>query len=233
MSAPPPPPPPRGGMSLYANLLESNNDSPSSISRQPVIFNQDSAADNTPKKPIDPALRFQPIRRPQAKQASKPKPSFPKAPPSAPTGATTASASATVAAPQPRSTLADWAATEEDEYLYGTGFKRQRGGRRKKRKKNDEVPFETDWDELYDPARPTNVEEYLHSDERIREIREWKDVLYAHRQRRSSYDSSMNSDHEDDHRPFNSPSFPFLIPTKLTSPTDQFAPPPSKQRLGR
>jgi hypothetical protein len=41
------------------------------------------------------------------------------------------------------------------------------------------MPRETDWDELYDPARPTNVEEYLRSEERVREVRDWKAVLYA------------------------------------------------------
>ncbi|KAK5660100.1 hypothetical protein OQA88_13569 [Cercophora sp. LCS_1] len=222
MSAPPPSP--RGGMSLYANLLESNNDNSPSVSRHPVVFNQEAAPDSAPKKPIDPALRFQPIRRPQAKQPNKPKPAFPKAPPSAPTG-TTPGASTVAAAPQPRSTLADWAATEEDEYLYGTGSKRQRGGRRKKRKKNDDVPLETDWDELYDPSRPTNVEEYLRSDERIREVREWKDVLYAHRQRRPSYDSSMNSDHEDDNHQFAPPPSLSFAPPPLSPPRP---PPPDE-----
>ncbi len=77
------------------------------------------------------------------------------------------------------------------------GEKPQRGGRRKKKKKLDDKPAETDWDELYDPARPTNVAEYLHSDERIREIRDWKAVLYAHRRRagrRRSYDSESSEE---------------------------------------
>jgi splicing factor 45 len=96
---------------------------------------------------------------------------------------------------QQRSTLADWAATEEDEYLYGMGEKRQRGGRKKKKKKVGNQQLETDWDELYDPSHPTNVEEYLRSDERIRELQDWRAVLYAHRRRRQdSYDSEMGSD---------------------------------------
>lgn len=136
------------------------------------------------KKPIDSALRFQPhpqIRRPQQK-SQKPKASFPKAPP-APTNAVNPSG-ASAAAPVPaKSRLADWAPTEEDEYMYGTGEKRPRGGRRKKKKKVEEMPMETDWDEIYDPSRPTNVDEYLRSDERIREVREWKDLLYKHRRR--------------------------------------------------
>ncbi|KAK1756863.1 hypothetical protein QBC47DRAFT_451404 [Echria macrotheca] len=225
MSAPPPPA--RGGMSLYANLLESNSDSSASISRDPVLFKQqETNIDSASKKTIDPALRFQPIRRPQVRQTNKPKPSFPKVP-SAPTATTNttsggngAPSNLPAAATQPRSKLADWTATEDDEYLYsGGGEKRQRGGRRKKRKKADDVPLETDWDELYDPARPTNVEEYLRSEERIREVREWKAVLYAHRrQRASSYDSEMGSGREEeDRRPMNQ----FAPPASLS-----FAPPP-------
>lgn len=97
-------------------------------------------------------------------------------------------------APPPRTTtLADWAAAnnDEDEYLWGAGAseKRQRGGRRAKRKRQQQQFAnnsyrETDWDEIYDPARPTNVDEYLRSDERVREVQEWKAVLYAHRRRR-------------------------------------------------
>lgn len=151
------------------------------------------------------ALRFQPIRRPQAKQTKAKTGGFPKAA-AAPSGAgaTAAPPAATVApaTQQPKSTLADWAATEDDEYLYGAAEKRQRGGRRKKKKKfTNEQPMETDWNELYDPARPTNVEEYLRSDERINEVRDWKAVLYAHRRRRkSSYDSDMGSDEDEDRR---------------------------------
>lgn len=174
-------------MSLYANLLESDGDSSASISRGPMVSQQALDAvkeQEAAKKPIDSALRFQPhpqIRRPQQK-SQKPKASFPKAPP-APTNAVNPSG-ASAAAPVPaKSRLADWAPTEEDEYMYGTGEKRPRGGRRKKKKKVEEMPMETDWDEIYDPSRPTNVDEYLRSDERIREVREWKDLLYKHRRR--------------------------------------------------
>ncbi|KAH6840662.1 hypothetical protein B0I37DRAFT_438010 [Chaetomium sp. MPI-CAGE-AT-0009] len=189
MAAPPPQPPSRGGMSLYANLLDT--DSSASIARDPVLFKNEQ--DHAPaKKAIDPALRFQPIRRPQVnKPSTKPKPAFPKAPPGIPSTTTTTTTTTTTApppapAPAPnRSTIADWAATEDDDYLYqggGGGGGRQRGGRRKKKnKKEDAAPRETDWDELYDPARPTNVEEYLRSEERVREVRDWKAVLYAHR----------------------------------------------------
>lgn len=50
----------------------------------------------------------------------------------------------------------------------------------------------TNWDDIYDPSRPNNYEEYKQSDEKIREVRDWKDRLYAHRMARqpsSDYDS--------------------------------------------
>ncbi|KAI1380850.1 hypothetical protein F4677DRAFT_200451 [Hypoxylon crocopeplum] len=194
------PPPPRTGLSLYANLLDPDGDSSASISRAPVVSREALDAvkeQEASKRPVDSALRFQPhpqIRRPQQK-TQKPKASFPKAPPML----TNASNVAGGAAPQapPKSRLADWVPTEEDEYMYGTGEKRARGGRKKKKKKADEVPVETDWDEIYDPSRPTNVDEYLQSDERIREVREWKDLLYKHRRRDDERQESWDSEEEE------------------------------------
>jgi hypothetical protein len=202
---PPPPPPPPGGLSLYENLLDPNDSSSASatISSAPVLYNQadNASAETTVKKAIDPALRFQPIRRPQVKQA-KPKPTFPK--PTVPKQAvatTTAPASADAAVPaptpaQPKTTLADWAATEEDEWMYGTVEKRQRGGRKRKKKRHDEE-FETNWDDIYDPTRPTNVEEYLHSDEKVQEVRDWKALLYRHRRKRDESDVSDDDENEE------------------------------------
>ncbi|KAH6627156.1 hypothetical protein B0J18DRAFT_456231 [Chaetomium sp. MPI-SDFR-AT-0129] len=203
MAAPPPQPPARSGMSLYANLLDA--DGSASISRDPVRF-KDDKSDVPARKAIDPALRFQPIRRPQlTKPSAKPKPAFPKPPsaasiPSTGTGTTTSIPPAPppptddpppAPIPQPRATLADWAADDDNDYAAATAAnaaeKRQRGGRRNKNKKNRKseggYARETDWDELYDPARPTNVEEYLRSEERVREVREWRGVLYARRWR--------------------------------------------------
>jgi splicing factor 45 len=94
--------------------------------------------------------------------------------------------------------LADWAALEDDDYGY-QGEKRQRGGR-KKRKKNREAHIVQNWDDIYDPSRPNNYEEYRHSDEKIMEVRDWKNRLYAHRMRRSL---SQDSDSDDDNRPMN------------------------------
>lgn len=214
MAADPPPPRSGGGLSLYANLLEPESNAPGSISRAPVVSQEAIEAakeQEASKKPAGSAFRFQPhqqIRRPQQK-VQKPK-AFPKVLPGAgnSTGAAADSArgqSAASAAPV-KSSLADWAANEEDEYMYGTADKRARGGRRKKKKKQLEaVPMEMDWDEIYDPARPTNVDEYLRSDEKIREVREWKALLYKHRRRENERDS-WDSEEEDEPQPVTSRS---------------------------
>ncbi|OTB09095.1 hypothetical protein M426DRAFT_132252 [Hypoxylon sp. CI-4A] len=213
--------PPRAGLSLYANLLEPEGDSAASISRAPVVSQQALDAvkeQEASKKPLDPALRFQPhpqIRRPQQK-TQKPKGSFPKPPPAS-TNAPAIPSGATAQAPA-KSRLADWAPTEEDEYMYGLGEKRARGGRRKKKKKVEEMPMETDWDEIYDPSRPTNVDEYLRSDERIREVREWKDLLYKHRRRDDDRRQDSWDSEEEDSRPAQNQ---FAPPDSYS-----FAPPP-------
>ncbi|KAL1864175.1 hypothetical protein VTK73DRAFT_6110 [Phialemonium thermophilum] len=236
------PAPLRGGMSLYANLLDPKPDSSASISRSPIPSRQsEDAKEDAGRKPDPALLRFQPVRRPQPKQAKVPKPGFPKALPGAAPGgggqASSAGTSAGAPHPQPqqsqtKSGLANWAPTEEDEYIYGTGEKRQRGGRRKKKKKHENQQMETDWDELYDPARPTNVEEYLRSDERIREIRDWKAVLYAHRRRsRRSYNSETDSnDGETGDQPmpaeFAPPASYSFVPPPQSPPREAPAPAP-------
>jgi hypothetical protein len=98
-----------------------------------------------------------------------------------------------------KSKLADWAATEEDDFDYYVGEKRQRGGRKKRKKNREPQMVMQNWDDIYDPSRPNNYEEYRHSDEKILEVREWKDRLYAHRMKRSptpdsdsDYDRPMN-----------------------------------------
>ncbi|KAI1840381.1 hypothetical protein JX266_013434 [Neoarthrinium moseri] len=213
-----PPPKPAGGLSLYADLLDPPTDAAASISRAPQVSQQalDAVKEQeaaAAKKPVDPSLRFQPIRRPQPK-TQKPKATFPKAaPPGAPVSSG-GNAAAAAAAPV-KSTLADWAVTEEDEWMYA-GEKRPRP-RKNKKKKNNNAPAETDWDEIYDPSRPTNVDEYLRSDERIREVREWKAMLYRHR-RPAKRQSSWDSDEEEDRPMMNQ----FAPP-----PSYSFAPPPA------
>ncbi|UKZ75214.1 hypothetical protein TrVFT333_002889 [Trichoderma virens FT-333] len=212
-------PPPRG-LSLYDNLHDPNDPSPSAtISSAPVTYKQGGAAadEQIAKKPINPALQFQPIRRPQVKQP-KAKPTFPKAiPRTAPTtaSATTATAPGAAQSIPHQSTLADWAATEEDEWMYGIGEKRQRGGRKKKKKRQEQ--FETDWDEMYDPTRPTNVDEFLKSDEKVEEVREWKGLLYRHR--KTQEESDLSDSEEEATRA--APSNQFAPPASYS-----FAPPP-------
>ena len=96
-----------------------------------------------------------------------------------------------------KTTLADW--TAEGQYNDVNGFyggeKRQRGGRKKRKKNKEESHASQNWDDIYDPCRPNNYEDYKHSDEKIMEVREWKDRLYAHRlanRRDTESDSSGN-----------------------------------------
>jgi splicing factor 45 len=107
------------------------------------------------------------------------------------------------AKPAIKTSLADWASTAADDDdvngFYG-GEKRQRGGRKKRKKNRETEVVLTNWDDVYDPSRPNNYEEYKQSDEKIREVRDWKDRLYAHRmaQRQSS---DYDSDEDYSHRP--------------------------------
>ena len=95
----------------------------------------------------------------------------------------------------PKTTIADWTNTlSDDEWNFG-GEKRQRGGRKKRKKNKGMQEVVQDWDDIYDPSRPNNYEEYKHSEEKIREVREWKDLLYRHRIKRrdsSDYDSDRS-----------------------------------------
>lgn len=84
---------------------------------------------------------------------------------------------------QPKNTLADW--TAESELGEEGGFynveKRQRGGRKRRKKNLEDSQALHNWDDIYDPSRPNTFEDYKHSDEKMFELRDWKDRLYAHR----------------------------------------------------
>ncbi|KAL4921206.1 hypothetical protein BDW62DRAFT_141240 [Aspergillus aurantiobrunneus] len=200
---------PGGMLSLYANLLDPSADnSPGTISRAPVVFKQaegEAQSDEaSAKNQVNNALRFQPTKRPQlATQKPKSKQNLPKAAPVAATAGPV------------KSTLADWAATEEDDVNgFYAGPKRQRGGRKKRKKNREAQEFVQNWDDIYDPSRPNIYEEYKNSDEQISEVREWKDRLYAHRMARSPSRDSYSD--EDYGRPMN----------RQFAPPSSFAPPP-------
>lgn len=136
-------------------------------------------------------------------------PTAPPLPNEAETGASDAPA-ATV-----KSSIAAWTATaSDDEAANFYGEKRQRGGRKKRKKHRETQEIVQNWDDIYDPSRPNNYEEYKHSEEKIREVREWKDLLYRHRMKRrgsSDYDSD-----ESDRRPLNSAINSILILQEFT-----------------
>ena len=155
------------------------------------------------------ALRFQPTKRPQVStQKAKAKSSLPKATASV-AAALSAQVSANAPEPSvsnimraaaPKTTFADWTAQGDDDdvngFYGGGGDKRQRGGRKKRKKNKEETHVPQNWDDIYDPSRPNSYEEYKNSDEKIREVREWKDRLYAHRmaKRKSNYSDSEDEE---------------------------------------
>ncbi|KAK5212432.1 hypothetical protein LTR41_001378 [Exophiala xenobiotica] len=224
--------PARAGLSLYANLLDPNKGTPGTISSAPVSYTTPPDQDEAAKKQqaLAASLRFQPTKRPQiASQKAKAKAIAAKfAPPSStsPVPALTQTESTediptTAPTPQPsapRTTAADWIATasdDEDVNNYYAAEKRQRGGRKKRKKNKEAVQIVQDWDDIYDPSRPNNYEEYKHSEEKIREVREWKDLLYRHRIRRRG---SSESEEEDRYR---------LMNKQFAPPSMSFAPPPN------
>ncbi|KAL9108641.1 MAG: hypothetical protein Q9227_006587 [Pyrenula ochraceoflavens] len=250
-------PPKSGGMiSLYANLLDpSSASTPGSISSAPVSYQKSAPEaspeqDETAKKQqaMAASLRFQPTKRPQlAAQKAKAKAIAAKfAQPSGSATVTAAEQPVTqVAAPEKpmvdspasvsqaanKSSIADWTATASDDELNSFYTeKRQRGGRKKRKKNNkgvEEVP--QNWDDIYDPSRPNNYEDYKQSEEKIREIREWKDRLYAHRTKRresSDYDSEEEGQRPQNQRFAPPPTMSFAPPHFNDEPTATPPPPP-------
>jgi splicing factor 45 len=77
-------------------------------------------------------------------------------------------------APKPavKTTLEDWVGDDEDvNGFYNSANKeRQRAGRKRRKKNKATPPPPTNWDDIYDPLRPNNYEEYKEGDEKIREM---------------------------------------------------------------
>lgn len=157
------------------------------------------------------SLRFQPTKRPQiAAQKAKAKaiaskfaqPPAPKStiPPPPPESEPTIPDQPVVAQPATKTTIADWTTTASDDENINDflgGEKRPRGGRKKRKKNRAPEELVQNWDHVYDPSRPNSYEDYKNSEEKIREVREWKDRLYAHRMRRRSssiYSSDQSRD---------------------------------------
>jgi splicing factor 45 len=188
---------------------------PCSHDREPVHYSRLIAHLSALGSAIPASLRFQPTRRPQL-SAQKPKAKQPL-PKTAPVPAPAASAT---------TSLADWAANEDDDVNgFYVGEKRPRGGRKKRKKNRESQTAFQNWDDIYDPSRPNNYEEYKNSDEKIAEVREWKDRLYAHRMARSP---SRDSDSEGYSRPMNRMFHSPLDMDPLAEQTiGQFAPPGS------
>lgn len=109
---------------------------------------------------------------------------------------TQSDASGSIARQTSKTTIEDWTGDVDDDVYY-QAEKRQRGGRKKRKKNKESEPQPVNWDDIYDPSRPNNYEEYKNSEERIREVREWKDRLYAHRTARHQ---SSDTDSDDDGR---------------------------------
>lgn len=146
------------------------------------------------------SLRFQPTKRPQiSTQKPKSRPPLQKVLPSVgnvnPQDTLVTKTTVISAKGTGKNTLADWTAEDNDVNDFYGGEKRQRGGRKKRKKNKEESYVSQNWDDIYDPSRPNSYEEYKNSDEKIMELKEWKDKLYAHRvARRRSNDSDSTGD---------------------------------------
>ncbi|GME28108.1 g-patch dna repair protein [Neofusicoccum parvum] len=243
-------PPPRG-LSSFANLLGSNA---GTISSAPVMYSQqpgpdDSQQDAVPAKKQQinsgsavltraAALRFQPTKRPQIQSQKKTKPGFPK--PSQPLQSSSSpdpqaqsnkaseapSIVALAANPPSKASLADFLNDDGDDGFYAATQPRERGGRkRKKKKKQQYEQQEQNWDDIYDPTRPNDFNQYKGSEEQMREIAEWKDLLYRHKTKRELSKEDLESDEEDYQRSRMKPQFAppksynFAPPSDLNTPT--------------
>ncbi|KAL9046404.1 MAG: hypothetical protein Q9206_007090, partial [Seirophora lacunosa] len=148
------------------------------------------------------SLRFQPTKRPQTSiPKSKAKTALVKIDPpnscGSPSTLTADGEPNTTPQQHTKTSISDWAAELEDVASHDCypSEKRQRGGK-KKRKKNKESSTVQHWNDIYDPSRPNAYEEYQNSDEKMLEIKEWKDRLYAHR-KGEIHESSINSSRRD------------------------------------
>ncbi|KAJ5238550.1 hypothetical protein N7468_003169 [Penicillium chermesinum] len=173
---------------LYPHLLEHDNSEPGVISRAPVIFKQDDPNaqpdEHTTKPKQVPAFPFQFTNAKRPQQKSKAKKPTLPKAPQQPT-----------IAPARRQE----AAAQEEQ-------------REKENREPEYTPQNPD--KIYDPTRFTDPRQHKRSEEKIREIHDWKDHLHAHQM---GSPESEDLDMPDSAQPKN-PQF---------APPMSFAPPPN------
>jgi len=127
-----------------------------------------------------------------------------------------------VARPIVKTTIEDWTGDADDDVngFYANNRDQRRAGRKKRKKNRDTPPPPTNWDDVYDPSRPNSYDEYKDSDEKIRELEDWRDRVLP-RRRRDSYDSEEDERDRDRDRDRQGLGNRFAPPAKYS-----FAPPP-------
>ena len=114
-----------------------------------------------------------------------------------------------------KSTLNDWAHTgnsDDDVNGFYASKEREKDRRRKKRRRNKEAEYEpVDWDDIYDPARPNNYEEYRDGEERGREADEWRERLYGLRKKGRGSAGSVENSEEEEYRPVMGSKFSLVV----------------------
>ncbi|KAK4551981.1 hypothetical protein LTR86_010773 [Recurvomyces mirabilis] len=230
------------GLSLYADLLDTNKEkaASSTISSAPVKYNV--AKDDEEGEAAAAAKKkdgtFQPVRRPQT-QPKISRPAQKKAPSSHTLSSSTTTASlgpTSTSSPDkqtppvtstptqqpnlPRSNFEDWVGgDDDDDYYVDNRPKRERGGKNKKKKKGgmQQDVRTRGWDDIYDPTLPNSYADYKGSDEQVMEIRDWKARLYYHRLKEAKKESTARSEEVEARPAMNSM---FAPPANLS-----FAPP--------
>ncbi|KAI9728756.1 MAG: hypothetical protein M1828_002862 [Chrysothrix sp. TS-e1954] len=217
---------PKTGLSMYAALLDPSAAS-TTISKAPILFKEHDNAQSrqhedtaTETKQHNAALRFQPARRPQASLAKV------KSRPVAAAQKIDGLSSRLIAVDNgglpsvAKSTLEDWAAAFQAEdlpesTLHEGAVKRQRGGRKRRRREKEVTTIHPqDWDDIYDPLRPNRYEDYKQSEEKDRDIRDWRARLQSFKSGSLSNDSSSSG--------ISTPSNPDRV---ANGPRQGFAPP--------
>ena len=135
------------------------------------------------------SLKFQPIKRPQIPQKPKARP-IPSS--SSPDKPVTGTKPPLTKGPISNS-IEKWTTEDDfDENPYAAEFNRRREEERqrsrwnkKSRKKQKKGAARiVDYDEIYDPDRPTRLEDYKGSEEQARAEHDWKAKLHAHQMKK-------------------------------------------------